>query len=133
MLTIRLTTTVISISIYPGRFLNYLPGAKTGSSVIREGRIAVVDTKYLTFSFAHKGIDFIEKNKAHPFFLTFSFNAPHDPFQVPKEYFNRITGVEDSETRVYYGMIEALDDAVGLVKEKSVRGDRRQHDHFFHK
>jgi arylsulfatase A-like enzyme len=37
---------------------------------------------------------------------------------VPKEYFDRVQNVEDSVKRVYYGMIEALDDAVGQVKEK---------------
>ena len=92
--------------------------ARAGSSAIREGKNVVVDTSYLTFSFAKKGIEFIEKNKAHPFFLTLSFNAPHDPFQVPKEYFDRVQNVDDSVKRVYYGMIEALDDAVGQVKEK---------------
>jgi arylsulfatase A-like enzyme len=86
---------------------------RAGSSTIREGKNAVVDTSYLTFSFAKKGIEFIEKNKANPFFLTLSFNAPHDPFQVPKEYFDRVQNVEDTVKRVYYGMIEALDDAVG--------------------
>ena len=89
-----------------------------GSTAIIEGRKVVKDTGYLTFSFADKSIDFIEKNKDHPFFLTLTFNAPHDPFQVPKDYFDRIKGVTDSTKRVYYGMIEALDDAVGSVMTK---------------
>jgi arylsulfatase A-like enzyme len=37
---------------------------------------------------------------------------------VPKENFDRIHGVTDSVKRVYYGMIEALDDAVGSVMQK---------------
>jgi len=78
----------------------------------------VKDTGYLTFSFAHKAVDFIDQHKNEPFFLTLTFNAPHDPFQVPKYYFNRISNVQDSVKRVYYGMIEALDDAVGLVEQK---------------
>ena len=53
-----------------------------GSTAIKEGRAVVKDTGYLTFSLAEKGIDFIERNKTNPFFLTLSFNAPHDPFQV---------------------------------------------------
>jgi len=89
-----------------------------GSTAIKEGRTIVKDTGYLTFSLADKGIDFIERNKAKPFFLTLSFNAPHDPFQVPKKYFDRVQGVADSVKRVYYGMIEALDDAVGSVMHK---------------
>lgn len=89
-----------------------------GSTAIKEGRSIVKDSGYLTFSLAEKGIDFIERNKAKPFFLTLSFNAPHDPFQVPKKYFDRIRAVTDSVKRVYYGMIEALDDAVGSVLYK---------------
>ncbi len=47
-----------------------------------------------------------------------TFNAPHDPFQVPKNYFDKIQNVHDTVKRVYYGMIEALDDAVGKIVEK---------------
>lgn len=89
-----------------------------GSTAIKEGRTIVQDTGYLTFSLAQKGIDFIERNKTKPFFLTLSFNAPHDPFQVPKTYYNRIQTETDSVRRVYSGMIEALDDAVGAVLKK---------------
>jgi arylsulfatase A-like enzyme len=89
-----------------------------GSTAIKEGRSIVKDTGYLTFSLAQKGIDFIERNKTKPFFLTLSFNAPHDPFQVPKTYYNRIQTETDSVRRVYGGMIEALDDAVGSVLKK---------------
>lgn len=91
---------------------------REGSTAIKEGRTVVKDTGYLTFSFANKSIEFIEQHKLKPFFLTLSFNAPHDPFQVPKTYFNRIQGIADTVKRVYYGMIEALDDAVGNVLKK---------------
>ncbi len=91
---------------------------RDGSTAIKEGRTVVKDTGYLTFSWANKSIDFIERNKTNPFFLTLSFNAPHDPFQVPKTYFDRIKGVDDTVKRVYYGMIEALDDAIGNVLQK---------------
>jgi arylsulfatase A-like enzyme len=91
---------------------------RAGATAIREGRDIVKDTGYLTFSLARKGVDFIENNKDHPFFLMLTFNAPHDPFQVPKNYFDRIRTVRDSVKRVYYGMIEALDDAVGEIVEK---------------
>lgn len=89
-----------------------------GSTAIRQGRDIIKDSNYLTFSFAEKAVRFIEQNKKTPFFLTLSFNAPHDPFQVPKKYFDRIENVTDTVKRVYYGMIEALDDAVGEVMNK---------------
>jgi arylsulfatase A-like enzyme len=89
-----------------------------GSTAIKEGRTVVKDPGYLTFSLASKGIDFIERNKTKPFFLTLSFNAPHDPFQVPKKYYERILTETDPVRRVYSGMIEALDDAIGSVLQK---------------
>lgn len=90
-----------------------------GSTAIRENRIVVKDTGYLTFSLASKAVDFIDKHKDSSFFLTLTFNAPHDPFQVPKEYFDRVNdSVTDTLHRVYFGMIEALDDAVGNVMKK---------------
>jgi arylsulfatase A-like enzyme len=89
-----------------------------GSTAIKEGRSIVKDSGYLTFSLAEKGIDFIETHKRNPFFLTLSFNAPHDPFQVPKKYYNQVLTETDSVRRVYSGMIEALDDAVGTVLKK---------------
>jgi arylsulfatase A-like enzyme len=89
-----------------------------GSTAILEGRTVVKDTGYLTFSLASKALDFIEKHKDSSFFLTLAFNAPHDPFQVPKEYFDRIQNVADTTKCVYYGMIEAMDDAVGMVMKK---------------
>lgn len=91
---------------------------RQGSTSIKEGRTVVTDTGYLTFSLAEKAISFIEQHKSTPFFLTLSFNAPHDPFQVPKSYYNRIQTETDSVRRVYSGMIEALDDAVGMVLQK---------------
>jgi len=110
------------------RFVNkHLPWAfselpawtpRGGATAIREGRNIVKDTGYLTFSLARKSVEFIERNKDHPFFLTLAFNAPHDPFQVPKSYFDRLHNVRDTVKRVYYGMIEALDDAIGEIVRK---------------
>ncbi|MFL9482610.1 sulfatase-like hydrolase/transferase [Chitinophagaceae bacterium LWZ2-11] len=89
-----------------------------GGTAIHEGRNIVKDTDYSTFSFTDKAIKFIDKNKNRPFFLTLTYNAPHDPFQAPKEYFDRIKNVNDSVKRVYYAMIEALDNGVGKVMQK---------------
>ncbi len=87
---------------------------RSGPTAIMEGAKVVQDTGYLTFSLANKAADFIRKNKDNPFFVTLTFNAPHDPFQAPKSYYNRINE-SDAIKRVYYAMIEALDDAMGEV------------------
>jgi len=91
---------------------------RSRSSAIYEGKDLVKDTGYLTFSLATKANDFIDKNKSNPFFLILSFNAVHDPFQAPKEYFDRIKTEKDSVKRIYLAMTEALDDAFGSVMQK---------------
>jgi hypothetical protein len=50
-----------------------------GSTAIREGRQIVEDTGYLTFSFANRAWTLLSSIKNNPFFLTLTFNAPHDP------------------------------------------------------
>ncbi|SHL45119.1 Arylsulfatase A [Chitinophaga jiangningensis] len=89
-----------------------------GSSAITAGRQVVKDTGYLTFSLAKKATEFIDHHKEHPFFLMLSFNAPHDPFQAPKAYLQRVPPDTDSVRRIYNAMILALDDAVGSVMEQ---------------
>ncbi|MBV7530128.1 sulfatase-like hydrolase/transferase [Chitinophaga sp. sic0106] len=86
-----------------------------GSSAITAGRQVVADTGYLTFSLAKKATEFIATNKERPFFLMLSFNAPHDPFQAPRDYLDRVPPDADSVRRIYNAMILALDDAVGNV------------------
>ncbi|GAA4460229.1 sulfatase-like hydrolase/transferase [Nibrella saemangeumensis] len=88
---------------------------REGESALREGRTMVDDTGYLTFSLADKATRFIADNRQNPFFLLLSLNAPHDPFQAPKRYVDRIQNEQDTVERIYYAMIEALDDAVGQV------------------
>lgn len=82
---------------------------------IRVNDSIVKEEEYLTFSIAKQSIQFIEDNKDEPFFLVTAFSAPHTPFQVPVEYYNLFSHIEDENKRVYYGMIAALDDGVGMI------------------
>ncbi len=88
---------------------------RNGSSAIRVNDSIVEEEEYLTFAIARESIEFIERNSNSPFFLLSAFNAPHTPFQVPAEYFNKFKDVEDHNKRVYYAMITALDDAIGMI------------------
>ena len=91
---------------------------RKGSCAIREDHRVVEDTAYLTFSIARRACRFMEEQRDHPFFLYLPFSAPHTPFQVPLEYYNRFPDEKDHNKRVYKGMIAALDDAVGMVTEQ---------------
>jgi len=95
-----------------------------------------VHTKgYCTDVFTRYAIDFISENKDKPFFLYLSFNAPHTPLQVPRDYINMYRGIDhtirsesdikffgatlsDQElesTRRVYGMVSNIDDNIGYL------------------
>lgn len=50
-----------------------------------------------------------------PFYLYLAFNAPHTPYQAPKEYVDRYKKIEDPTRRTYAAMVTCLDDEVGRV------------------
>ncbi len=91
---------------------------RKGSCAIRENDVVVDEKEYLTFSIADRACRFIETNRESPFFLYVPFSAPHTPFQVPLEYFEKFSHVKDENKRVYYGMISAMDDAIGEITRK---------------
>jgi len=90
---------------------------KGPSAIIMNGEEVTVN-EYLTTRFAQEACQFIRQNDQHPFLLYVPFNAPHTPFQVPRSYADKFAHVEDKNKRVYYGMISALDDAIGEILEQ---------------
>jgi len=91
---------------------------RKGPCAIRENDSVIVEKEYLTFAIVDQTIDFIERNSGSPFFAYAAFNAPHTPFQVPVEYYNRFDHIEDENKRAYDAMISALDDAIGLILDQ---------------
>ena len=55
------------------------------------------------------------QNSNQPFYLYLTFNAPHTPYQAPKEYVDRYPNLADPTRRTYAGMITCLDDEIGKV------------------
>jgi arylsulfatase A-like enzyme len=55
------------------------------------------------------------QDPAKPFYLYLTFNAPHTPYQAPKEYIDRYQNIEDPTRRIYAGMVSCLDDEIGRV------------------
>lgn len=90
-------------------------GHREGNCVLRRNDEPVDDDLYVTERIAKESSAFIQKNKDAPFFLYVPFSAPHTPFQVPRRYYDRFAAEPDPNKRVYYGMIAALDDAVGEI------------------
>ncbi len=92
----------------------------------------------LSMRLAKETSDFIEKNKDSTFFAYLSFYAVHGPIQTTEDKWNKYRdkaekmGIEDhgyemervlpirivQDNPVYAGLIEQMDDAVGLVLDK---------------
>ena len=50
-----------------------------------------------------------------PLYLYLTFNAPHTPYQAPKEYIDRYRNIEEATRRTYAAMVACLDDEIGRV------------------
>lgn len=66
---------------------------------------------YCTDVWFGEAMKYIEKNKDKPFFCYISANAPHLPYNVPKEYYNKYKNEDIPEKmKIFYGMISNVDD-----------------------
>lgn len=55
------------------------------------------------------------REPGQPFYLYLAFNAPHTPYQAPKEYIDRYPNIADPTRRIYAAMVTCLDDEIGRV------------------
>jgi arylsulfatase A-like enzyme len=85
--------------------------------VLYRGRLPVYAEGYMSDLITKESVQFIEENKAEPFFLFISHECPHFPFQGPADSEKDINASNwtspDEET--YVTMLEDLDDQVGKV------------------
>lgn len=56
-----------------------------------------------------------QHDPSKPLYLYLAFNAPHTPYQAPKEYIERFAHIEEPTRRTYAAMIACLDDEIGRV------------------
>ncbi|MCL4178292.1 MAG: arylsulfatase [Verrucomicrobia bacterium] len=71
---------------------------------------------YTTQLLGNDAVKYInEQNADKPFYLYLAFNAPHTPYQAPKEYVDRYPNIADPTRRTYAGMVTCLDDEIGRV------------------
>jgi arylsulfatase A-like enzyme len=71
---------------------------------------------YTTTLLGSDAVRLIEKHDtATPLYLYLAFNAPHTPYQAPKEYIERYQHIQEPTRRTYAAMITCLDDELGRV------------------
>lgn len=75
------------------------------------------DSRYFTDLIAAEAAAFVDRHRQKPFLLYVPFNAPHDPFQGPRDRPEKPFGEQKSRA-TYAAMIESMDGAVGRVMER---------------
>ena len=84
----------------------------------KNGQFIKSDGTYLTNVLGDNAIDFINRNKEQPFFLSLMFNAPHSPLQAPQEIIDTYLQMGLTlGTAIIYAMIEVMDQQVGRILE----------------
>jgi arylsulfatase A len=101
-----------------GHWANYFDPALQHNEVMMRGK------GYISDIFADSAIHFIEQNRDKPFFCYLAFNAPHSPFQVPDQYFDRYRDLKAAKPNdrdmlaCIYGMVENVDFNISRVLAK---------------
>lgn len=85
---------------------------------ILRGDKVVNETRYLTDAFTDEAVQFIEREKQHPFFLYLAYNAVHSPLQGADAYMQKMSHIGDPHRRIFAAMLANLDDSVGAVLKK---------------
>lgn len=67
------------------------------------------------YDLTRKAIEFVEANRAKPFFLYLAHNTPHIPLAAKRDVIARY---KDAFNPTYAAMIETMDDTVGLLLAK---------------
>jgi arylsulfatase A-like enzyme len=87
------------------------------SNDLYENDQAIHKDGYLTDIWAEKAIEIINKPHSKPFFLAIMFNAPHWPWQGPRDkaYPDTMRLTSGGSPAIYAAMMKSLDDAVGRI------------------
>ncbi len=101
-------------------FFGFLGGAHSYFNVsgFLHGKEQVKEIDYATDAFGREAVSFIEKHKAHPWFLYLAFNAVHTPMDATEDRLAKFSKIEDKQRRTYAAMMLAMDEAIGSVNKK---------------
>uniref|UniRef100_UPI003B3B6152 arylsulfatase n=1 Tax=Spirosoma sp. TaxID=1899569 RepID=UPI003B3B6152 len=113
----------------------FRPDSSYFNSTLYKNNVAVRTQGYCTDVFTDAALDFLKANQQKPFFLYVAYNAPHDPLQVPRPYYDQykdlafntsfdqqagkdwatMTEKDKEDARRVYAMITNIDDNVGRI------------------
>ncbi|QDT58341.1 Arylsulfatase [Stieleria bergensis] len=92
------------------------------NSIERNGTpVTEFSSEYITDFFTDEGLRFIdwqsEQQPKQPWFVFFSYNAPHTPMQALPNDLERFSHITDKKRRTYAAMVYALDRNVGRIRQ----------------
>ncbi len=93
------------------------PAYDTNNPLLRSSQ-PVDERENLTDAFTREAVNFIDRNKAKPFYLHLAYNAVHSPLQGADNYMAKLGHVEDVQRRIFLAMLANLDDSVGSILRK---------------
>jgi arylsulfatase A-like enzyme len=101
-------------------FFGFLGGAHSyfNNEGFFRGTEPVTDIGYSTDAFGREAVTFIEKHKKEPWFLYLAFNAVHTPMDATPDRLAKFASVKDEQRRIYCAMMLAMDENIGLVRQK---------------
>ena len=88
---------------------------RKGPRAILRNEAVIDEPRYLTDAIAEEAIAFMQAGPEQPFFAFLAFNAPHAPWQAPRQLYDELAHLPNHHHRVYCAMVKALDEAVGRI------------------
>jgi len=96
--------------------LNYFTHIRDGGHDWHRNDQANYDEGYTTDLIGQEAVRIIEEhNKKEPLFLYVPFNAPHSPYQAPKDQLERNKHIEEGRRQTFAAMVTSMDDAIGRI------------------
>ncbi|MDI1335973.1 MAG: sulfatase-like hydrolase/transferase [Lacunisphaera sp.] len=95
------------------RYFPAVPGRPEPDIECNFGPVGAIT--YLTDNITDQSIAFIQRHRAHPFFLYVAYNAPHAPMNAREEDLGRFAFIPDKNRRTYCAMVARLDDQIGRL------------------
>lgn len=85
----------------------------------RNDSTAWVSEEYSTYLYGNETIrmmqEYVDDDDSDPFFILFSSQAAHTPYDAPQEFLDRYDGMNDTNRQELAAVITVLDDTLGEI------------------
>ncbi|GAB1540327.1 sulfatase-like hydrolase/transferase [Scytonema sp. NUACC21] len=96
---------------------------KDGSGVVDfyEGELLADRPGYATDLYTQRAVEFIQRQRSRPFYLSLHYNAPHWPWEGPddeelsRDFYNTNSYTAGGSPEIYAAMVKSLDEGIGKV------------------